>query len=97
MNPILALVLKSGIHYPPNLTSDIALQSILNELNTIGNGISAWLNCGIIVVEIANEEENIQIVVGESKADIRGPKFLLDKPMSTLIAFAVIHAIEKWA
>ena len=94
MNPILALVINSGIHYPPGLTSDVALNSILTALNNVGSGISAWVKHGIIMVE-TEDEDQFRIIVRESKVDIQGAETSLEKPIATLIAFATIHAIEQ--
>ena len=95
MNPILALILNTGIHYPPNITSARALQSILTELNGVGSGLSAWVDCGVVIVELPDTDETLQVLISDTRADIQANENTLALPIVTLIAFTIIHAIEK--
>lgn len=97
INPILEFILQAGIHFNPEITTpDKVMQSILNELNTVGSGITAWTSNGIIKVELEEMEQTAaQILIKESTVVISPSVDLKADPRATVIAFATISAVEQ--
>lgn len=97
MNPILKLIVNTGVFYPPNVTATQALMAILREINNVGSGLSAWTENGLIYVDIEDIDEPVVIVVSEDKADIKASPNVLSKPIATIVAFSVVSAVEQLA
>tara|TARA_B100000963_G_scaffold354014_2_gene369754 strand:- start:2464 stop:2757 length:294 start_codon:yes stop_codon:yes gene_type:complete len=95
MNPILTLIVNTGVFYPPNVTSTQALKAILHEINNVGAGLSAYTSNGLIYVDIEDSDEPIVVVISESKADIKASPDVLAKPIAAIVAFSVVSAVEQ--